>query len=102
MDAHEFMVDNKLLRSTDNIVFTILRDPQYYRISTLDSESKKEVIEKIENSKFRSSYLDILNLLYKEDNSEFIPQFKFMTDSLDAVRNENTLEVFPELHRVLK
>lgn len=102
MDAHEFMVDNKILRSCDSIGFSLLKDPQYLRITTLDSESKKEVIEKIKNSKFKDSYTNILNFLYKEDNSKFIPQFKFMTDGLDAVRNENTLEVFPELHRVLK
>ena len=102
MDAHEFMIKNRIIRSRDSIVFTLLKDPQYLRITTLDLESKKEVIEKINNSKFKSHYGDILNLLLKEDNSSFIPQFKFMTDGLDAVRNESTLEIIPELHRLLK
>ena len=102
MDAHEFMVDNGILRSCDFISFTLLKDPQYLRITTLDSESKEEVIEKIQNSKLRSQYNHILKYLSKEDNSSFIPQFKFMSDALDAVRNENTLETFPELHRLLK
>ena len=102
MDAHEFMVDNGILRSCDSISFTLLKDPQYLRITTLDPESKEEVIEKIQNSKLRSEYDHILKYLLKEDNSEFIPQFKFMTDGLDAVRNENTLEILPELHRLLK
>ena len=88
MDAHEFMVDNGILRSCDSISFTLLQEPQYLRITTLDSESKKEVLEKIENSKFKLDYRDIVKLLLKEDNSNFIPQFKFMSDSLDAVRNE--------------
>ncbi len=102
MDAHEFMVDNGLLRSWENITFSLLKDPQYLRITTLDPESKEEVINKIVNSKFKNYYDDILGFLYKEDNSEFIPQFKFMTDGLDAVRNESTLESIPELHRLLK
>ena len=102
MDAHEFMVDNGILRSCDDISFTLLKEPQYLRITTLDSESKEEVLEKIENSKFKSNYGDIVKFLLKEDNSSFIPQFKFMSDGLDAVRNENTLETFPELHRLLK
>ena len=82
--------------------FTLLKDPQYLRITTLDPESKEEVIEKIRNSKFKSHYDHILKYLLKEDNSSFIPQFKFMTDGLDAVRNESTLEIIPELHRLLK
>lgn len=102
MDAHEFMVDNRILRSCDSITFTLLEDPQYLRITTLDPESKDEVIEKIQNSKLRSQYNHILKYLSKEDNSSFIPQFKFMSDALDAVRNENTLETLPELHRLLK
>ena len=101
MDAHKFMVDNGLLRSSESIAFTLLKDPQYLRITTLDPESKKEVIEKIQNSKFKSQYDHILKYLLKEDNSSFIPQFKFMSDGLDAVRNENTLETLPELHRLL-
>ena len=102
MDAHEFMVDNRILRSCDSMVFSLLRDPQYLRISILDSESRKEVLEKIENSRFKDNYLNISRMLKKEDHSELIPQFKFMTDGLDAVRNENTLEILPELHRLLK
>ena len=102
MDAHEFMVDHGILRGCDGIAFTLLKDPQYLRITTLDPESKEEVIEKIRKSKLRTSYDHILNFLLKEDNSSYIPQFKFMTDSLDAIRNENTLETFPELHRLLK
>ena len=102
MDAHEFMVDHKILRTCDSITFTLLQDPQYLRITTLDSESKKEVIEKIQNSKLKSHYDHILRYLLKEDNSSFIPQFKFMTDGLDAIRNESTLETIPELHRLLK
>ena len=102
MDAHEFMVDNGILRSCDSISFTLLKDPQYLRITTLDPESKKEVIKKIEDSKLKSHYMHILNFLLNEDNSSFIPQFKFMSDALDAVRNENTLETIPELHRLLK
>ena len=102
MDAHEFMVDHGILRSFDFISFTLLKDPQYLRITTLDSESKKEVLEIITKSRFRSNYDMIYKFLLKEDNSSYIPQFKFMTDGLDAVRNENTLEIFPELHRLLK
>ena len=102
MDAHEFMVDNRILRSCDSMVFSLLRDSQYIRISILDSESRKEVLEKIENSRFKDNYLNISRMLKKEDHSELIPQFKFMTDGLDAVRNENTLEILPELHRLLK
>ncbi len=58
--------------------------------------------KKIRKSKLRHYYDHIVKLLLKENNSNFIPQFKFMSDSLDAVRNENTLETFPELHRLLK
>ena len=102
MDAHEFMVDHGILRSRDSISFTLLGDPKYLRITTLDPESKKEVLKKINESKFKSQYHQIYNFLLKEDNSHYIPQFKFMTDGLDAVRNESTLEIIPELHRVLK
>ena len=102
MDAHEFMVDHGILRSCDSILFTLLKDPQYLRITTLDLESRDEVLEKIRKSKLRPYYDHIVQLLLKENNSNFIPQFKFMSDSLDAVRNENTLETFPELHRLLK
>ena len=102
MDAHEFMVDHGILRSCDGISFTLLKDPQYLRITTLDSESKEEVIEKIKIVNLNHIMRDIVKFLLKEDNSSFIPQFKFMSDGLDAVRNENTLETFPELHRLLK
>ena len=102
VDAHEFMADHGILRSCDSITFTLLKDPQYLRITTLDSESREEVLEKIRNSKFKSEYDKIVTFLLKEDNSSFIPQFKFITDGLDAVRNESTIETIPELHRLLK
>ena len=41
MDAHEFMIKNRIIRSRDGIVFTLLKDPQYLRITTLDLESKE-------------------------------------------------------------
>ena len=47
-------------------------------------------------------YMSVLKLLSTDKNDHYIPTFKSYISTLDIMRNENSLEVFPELERILR
>ena len=78
----------------------------------LDLESRRLLAQKIkyhiENylvpAKAKESikqYISVLKLLSGEERNDLVPYFKSYMSALDCIRNENSLEVFPELEGIL-
>ena len=100
-DAHEFLLEHNILNDFTTINFTVLDHPEYLSISVLDSETKKEVKDKIIKSKNILQYKEILEAI-DNDCSIHGKHFKAHCIGLDLMRNEDTIKIVPELHRLLK
>lgn len=112
MDAHKELYLRGVISNWDDFSLCILHTPEYLSILILDSELRKSLGEKIKYhiknylvpakaQKSIKQYMSVLKLLSTEKNDHLIPIFKNYMSTLDIMRNENSLEVFPELERIL-
>jgi len=113
MDAHKELYLRGIIQSWDQFHLCMLHNPDFMSILILDSESRKLLGEKIKyhiqnylvpakaNNSIKQ-YMSILKLLSTERKEHLIPNFKSYMSALDIIRNENSLEVFPELERIMK
>jgi len=112
MDAQKELYMRGVIDSWDDFHLCILHNPEILSVLILDSESRKLLGEKIKYHiqnylvpakahKSIKQYMSILKLLSTEKKDYLIPSFKSYMSALDVIRNENCLEVFPELERIL-
>jgi MoaA/NifB/PqqE/SkfB family radical SAM enzyme len=112
MDAHKELYLRGIINSWDDFTLCILHNPDFLSVLILDAESRKLLGEKIKYhiqnylvpAKAQRSikqYMSILKLLSTEKKEHLLPMFRSYMSSLDIIRNENSLEVFPELERIL-
>jgi len=108
METQKMLVESKLLKQVDDFLFHFLEEPEILSIQILDKESKKILIDKINEHienfliplgsvRSLSDYRGMIQYLNLEDKSHLIPLFKKHCSLLDTLRNENTKETFPEL-----
>jgi radical SAM protein with 4Fe4S-binding SPASM domain len=106
-EFHRYMVDQGLIRPADLNV-NVLQDPAYYRIDIAPQEYKLALKEKFEQHLDWLRPLDTLgratvgfessiNFMMAIDNTAYLPKFWSRTQELDSMRNENILDVIPEL-----
>jgi radical SAM protein with 4Fe4S-binding SPASM domain len=106
-DFHRDWVKKGLLNPQDLNV-NILQDPAYYRIDIATPDYKKLIQNKFEQHLEWLLPLDQLNrasvgfesaitFMNATDNQQLLPKFWSKTQELDAIRNENILDVIPEL-----
>ena len=112
MDAHKELYLRGIINSWDDFTLCILHNPDFLSVLILDMESRKLLGEKIKYhiknylvpAKAQRSikeYMSILKLLSTEKKEHLLPMFRSYMSGLDSIRNENSLEVFPELERIL-
>ena len=112
MDAHKELYMRGIINSWDDFSLCILHNPDYMSVLILDLESRRLLAQKIkyhiENylvpAKAKESikqYISVLKLLSGEERNDLVPYFKSYMSALDCIRNENSLEVFPELEGIL-
>ncbi|MCM3135794.1 twitch domain-containing radical SAM protein [Paenibacillus polysaccharolyticus] len=118
VEIHKYMYENNYI-NLDKICINLLHYPEFYSAKLLPSEMKKQVTEEILNHlswlRQQAPYNDInqdydpesldqwesvIAYMNSEDWTHLIPRFFENTAKLDELRNENLLDVFPEL-RVL-
>jgi hypothetical protein len=86
----------------------ILQDPAYYRIDIATPEYKQRIREKFEThlewlrpqdplQRATVGFESAINFMMSTDNTGLIPKFWEKTQQLDQIRNENILQVIPEL-----
>jgi radical SAM protein with 4Fe4S-binding SPASM domain len=108
-DFHKEWIEEGLLEPA-NIRINILLDPTYMRLSILPPWIKSKVAERYHEhiaylkqfdniAGVINDYESILNFMEKERTDE-IKMFKFKTQRIDTLRQENLLDVFPELEGI--
>lgn len=112
-DLHKKLYEDKLIATVDNFNIHFLTGPKYLSIDILPSDIKMKLLENVDehineflipnNSKISIEQFTALKSILLEDidGTNLIPKFKKYIDALDKIRNENTLEIFPELGCVL-
>jgi radical SAM protein with 4Fe4S-binding SPASM domain len=106
-EFHKYMVDQGLIRPADLNV-NVLQDPAYYRIDIAPMDYKLRIKKKFEQHLEWLRPLDTLgratvgfessiNFMMSIDNTAYLPKFWQRTQELDQLRNENILDVIPEL-----
>ena len=106
-DFHRHWVEQGLLRPQDLNV-NILQDPAYYRIDIATQEYKQQIAERYQDhiawlepldslSRATVGFRSALEFMMSTDNTYLIDTFWRQTHRLDSLRDENILEVLPEL-----
>jgi MoaA/NifB/PqqE/SkfB family radical SAM enzyme len=106
-DFHREWVAHGLIRAQDLNV-NILQDPAHYRIDIAPQEYKQQLEDKYRRhlswlsdrdplQRATQGFESAVTFMNARDNSHLIPQFWARTQQLDAIRNENVLDVIPEL-----
>jgi sulfatase maturation enzyme AslB (radical SAM superfamily) len=99
---------NERLVNVNGFRLNLLTEPQYLSIRTLPYNLKARAIEKVlehidwlEDNGADSSVVNewdgILQFMEKHDTSDLLSSFKTNTMSVDRIRSESFLDVFPEL-----
>jgi radical SAM protein with 4Fe4S-binding SPASM domain len=106
-DFHRDWVDRGLLQAQDLNV-NILQDPIHYRIDIATPEYKQQIKQKFEDhllwlrpqdslQRATVGFESAINFMMSTDNTDLIPKFWTKTQQLDTIRQENVLDVLPEL-----
>ena len=106
-DFHRNWVDQGLLKPQD-FNFNLLQFPFWQRIDLASAEYKQKIKEKYEAhikwlrpldhlTRATKGYESGIDYMMRRDNHKHIDQFKTEMGRLDNIRNENMLDVFPEL-----
>ena len=110
-DFHKAWVDKKLINPQDLNV-NILQDPMHFRIDIASEEYKQQIQQKFEAHLEWLRPLDILHratvgfesaitFMNKTNNTKLIDTFWAKTSELDYIRNEDIIDVIPELAALL-
>ena len=111
VDFHRDWTDRGLIKASDFNV-NILQDPDLYRIDIANSAAKDQLRERYHaHIKWLESkdplgratvgYRSAINYMDSQDNSDLLKDFWKRTNQLDQIRNENALDVLPELKILL-
>jgi organic radical activating enzyme len=106
-EFHRNWVERGLIRAQDLNV-NILQDPAYFRIDIAPPEYKQRIQESFEQhiewlrphdqlNRATVGFESAIKFMNSTDNQHLIGKFWHKTHELDAIRNENILDVIPEL-----
>jgi organic radical activating enzyme len=106
-DFHRDWVEQGLLKPQDLNV-NILQDPVHYRIDIATAEYKQQIRHKLEQhiewlrpldqlSRATVGFESAVNFMMQTDNTHLLDTFWRKTYELDSIRNENIMNIIPEL-----
>ena len=106
-DFHRQWAETGLIKPQD-ININLLQDPPHYRIDIATPEYKQQLIGRYQEhlewlrpldplQRATVGFESAINFLQAADNTALIPKFWAKTRELDQIRNENILEIIPEL-----
>ncbi len=106
-EFHRTWVEQGLIRAQDLNV-NILQDPTHYRIDIAPAEYKQQLQEKFQQHiewlspqdplhRATTGFESAITFMDATDNTHLIDTFWRRTHELDAIRNENILDIIPEL-----
>jgi len=105
-DFHKNCVELGLIKPQD-FNFNLLQFPNWQRMDLLPEKYKEQVKEKYQShidwlkpldklTRATMGFESGLDYLFRRDMSKFLPTFFAETRKYDSIRNENTVDVFPE------
>jgi hypothetical protein len=111
MELHRKLYEMSLMKNIDAFFLNFLQTPIEMSVWILDEETKKELIEQIQNHidnfiipngglSTKILFENMIKLINMYQKQELIPKFIHQIKKLDLVRNENTPKTFPELNRI--
>jgi sulfatase maturation enzyme AslB (radical SAM superfamily) len=106
-DFHRNWTEKGLIRAQDLNV-NILQDPAHLRIDIATTEYKEKIVGLYQNhldwlrsqdplNRATAGFESAINFMLATDNAKLIPKFWAKMTELDTVRNENLLDIIPEL-----
>jgi MoaA/NifB/PqqE/SkfB family radical SAM enzyme len=106
-DFHRAWVDKGYIKPQDLNV-NILQDPAYLRIDIASQEYKEHINIKYQEhldwlrpqdplNRATVGFESAINFMMATNNTTLIPKFWIKTGELDQIRNENILDIIPEL-----
>ena len=106
VDFHRSWIEQDLIKPQD-FNFNLLQYPIWQRIDILPLEFKNQVKEKYENhtqwlkerdplTRATKGFNSSVEFMFKKDKQDKLPLFFENTRKYDKVKNENTVEIFPE------
>jgi len=109
---HRYMVESGFIEAKD-FNLNILQGPQDYRIDMLPPEIKQEIKHDFEKhiawlepldtiQRAIGGFKGAIQFMLATDNQHLLPDFWRTVNDLDWCRNENLLEVVPELEKILQ
>ena len=111
-DFHRDWVEKGLIRAQD-ININILQDPAHYRIDIAPAEYKRQLTELYQThigwiksvgdplGRATRGFKDAITFMNSDDKSRLINKFWVKTNELDKIRNENCIDIIPELKALL-
>jgi hypothetical protein len=110
-DFHREWVEKGLIRPQDLNV-NILQDPAHFRIDIAPKEYKKQINARYQEhlawlrprdplQRATVGFESAVNYMQATDNTQLLAKFWAKTQELDLIRNEQILEVIPELNALL-
>lgn len=104
---HRYMVEQGLIKAQD-VNVNLLQHPEHYRIDIAPTQYKQQICEDFEKhlewlrpldrlQRATRGYESAINFIKSTDNSALIPKFWERTKQLDVLRNEEVLQIIPEL-----
>jgi organic radical activating enzyme len=111
IDFHNEWVDKGFIKWQDWNM-NVVQDPEHYRADILPLSVKEKVtveyqqhIEKIEPfdhlGRATNGFRSAIKFINSTDNTKLLPKFRKYVELLDKRRQQNTLQVFPELKEVI-
>jgi radical SAM protein with 4Fe4S-binding SPASM domain len=109
---HRYMVDQGFIEAKD-FNLNMLQGPDEYRIDILPADIKEEIKKDFEQHlewladkdpihRASGGFSGAINFMMSTDNSHKLPDFWRTVNDLDWARNENILDVIPELTKIIE
>jgi len=110
-DFHKDWVAKGFLKPKDLNV-NILQDPPYFRIDIAPEKYKQQAKEKYQEhinwlepqdplTRATIGFKSAVSFMGADDKTDLIPKFWDRTNKLDSIRNENILDIIPELKALI-
>lgn len=105
-ELHQKLYEENIISHVDDFIVNFLVTPEYLSVEILDEVTKKQVCDNLQNhiQSFViphggdvTSFKNCISYVQSGSKQSLISKFKRYTNALDMLRNEDVIQMFPEL-----